>query len=191
MEIMNKYNKILDSWKTVFTKKDLEKILDFKTKMSLDKFLYREKKKGFLNNIFYWIYVLKNYDILELATKIRKKSYISLETVLKTEAIIFQYYNEIFLVSDDNLEKKVWDIKFKFHKIKDSVLLNQLWLEHKKNYIIASKERAICDKIYLSKNYYFDSLEGVNFEKLEEISKIYNNKRVILEVKKLIKNYVK
>jgi len=188
-EIMNKYNKILDSWKTVFTKKDLEKILDFKTKTSLDKFLYREKKNGLLNNIFYWIYALKNYDIFELATKIKKKSYISLETVLKKEAIVFQYYDEIFLVSDDNLEKKVWNIQFKFHKIKDSVLLNQLWLEHRKNYIIASKERAICDKIYLSKNYYFDSLEGVDFEKLEEISKIYNNKRVILEVKKLIKNY--
>jgi hypothetical protein len=82
-------------------------------------------------------------------------------------------------------------LKFKFYKIKDSVLLNQLWLEHKKNYIIANKERAICDRIYLSKNYYFDSLEWVDFEKLEEISKIYNNKRVILEVKKLIKNYAK
>jgi hypothetical protein len=188
---MNNYTKILDSWKTVFTKKDLEKILNFKTKMALDKFLYREKKKWFLKNIFYWIYVLKNYDIFELACKIRKKSYISLETVLKKEWIIFQYYNEIFLISDDNLEKKVGDIKFKFHKIKDSVLLNQLGLIHKKNYIIASKERAICDRIYLSKNYYFDSLEWVNFDALQEISKIYNNKRVILEVNKLIKNYAK
>jgi hypothetical protein len=45
---------------------------------------------------------------------------------LKKEGIIFQYYDEIFLVSDDNLEKKVGDLKFKFYKIKDSVLLNQL-----------------------------------------------------------------
>lgn len=188
---MNNYNKILDTGKTVFTKKDLEKILSFNNKKALDMFLYREKDKWFLKRIFYWIYVLKNYDILELACKIRKKSYISLETVLKNKWVIFQYYDEIFLVGDDNLEKKVWRTKFKFHKIKDTVLLNQCWLEHKKNYTIASVERAICDKVYLSKNYYFDDLSAIDFEKLEEISKIYNNKRVILEINKLIKNYAK
>jgi len=188
---MNKYKKILDSWKTVFTKKDLEKILDFRSKEALDKFLYRSKKDWIIKNIFYGIYVLKNYDIFELACKIKKKSYISLETVLKENWIIFQYYEKIFLVSDNSLEKKVDEKVFVFKKIKDEILLNQLWLIHKKNYTIASVERAICDRIYLSKNYYFDSLEWVDFEKLEEISKIYNNKRVILEVKKLIKKYAK
>lgn len=190
-EVMNNYSKILNTGKTVFTKKDLEKILSFDNKKALDIFLYREKNKGFLERIFYWIYVLKNYDILELASKIRKKSYISLETVLKKQWVIYQYYDEIFLVSDDNLEKQVWKTKFKFHKIKDTVLLNQLWIEYKNNYMIAWIERAICDRIYLSKNYYFDDLSDVNFIKLEEISKIYNNKRVVSEVNKLIKNYAK
>ncbi len=188
-EIMDYYNKLLNSGKTVFTKKDLEKILDFRTKMALDKFLYREKKKWFLVNIYYWIYAFKKYDIFELACKIRKKSYISLETILKKEWVIFQYYSDIFLVSDDSLEKQVWENKFVFSKIKDSVLLNQLGLEHKKTYTIASVERAICDKIYLSKNYYFDDLSDIDFERLKEISKIYKNKRVILEVNKLIKKY--
>ena len=125
---MENYNKILNSGKTIFTKKDLEKILDFKTKMALDKFLYREKNKWFLNNIFYWIYVFKKYDVLELWCKIRKKSYISLETVLKKSWIIFQYYNEIFLISDDTLGKNAWANNFKFNKIKDDILLHQLWL---------------------------------------------------------------
>ena len=186
---MNNYNKLLNSGKTVFTKKDLEKILDFDTKMALDKFLYREKKKDFLNNISYGIYTFKNYNIFELAGKIRKKSYISLETVLKKEWVIFQYYDNIFIVSDDTLEKNIWKHNFKFSKIKDNILLNQLWLEHKKTYTIASVERAICDRIYLSKNYYFDDLSGIDFEKLENISKIYDNKRVILEINKLIKKY--
>jgi len=188
---MNNYNKLLNSGKTVFTKKDLEKILELNSKMALDKFLYREKNKWFLINIYYWIYVFKKYDIFELACKIRKKSYISLETVLKKQWVIFQYYDDIFIISDDTLEKKVWEQKFRFNKIKDNILLNQLWLEHKKNYTIASVERAICDRIYLSKNYYFDDLSDINFEKLEEISKIYNNKRVILEVNKIIKKYAK
>jgi hypothetical protein len=133
---------------------------------------------------------LKNYNIYEFACKIKKKSYISLETVLKKEWIIFQYYETIFLISDDRLEKTIWDIKFSFNKIKDSILLNQLWLEHHWNYTIASVERAICDRIYLSKNYYFDNLSEINFQKLEKISKIYNN-RVIKEVQKIIKIYSK
>lgn len=190
-EIMNKYQKILDSWKSVFTKKDLEKILDLKSKDALDKFLYRSKKTWILKNIFYGIYVLKNYNVLELACKIKKKSYISLETVLKEKGVIFQYYEKLFLISDNSLEKNVDDKTFCYKKIKDEILLNQLWLIHKKNYIIASLERAICDRIYLTKNYYFDNCDQVNFEKLEEISKIYKNNRVILEVKKLKEKYAR
>ena len=188
-EIMNYYNKILDSGKTVFSKKDLEKILNFNTQNALDKFLYREKEKWFLINISRWIYVLKKHNLFELASKVRKKSYISLETVLKKHWVIFQYYDEVFIVSDNTVEKKVWDTVFRFSKVKDSVLLNQLWLEHKWLYTIASIERAICDKIYLSKHYYFDDLSDIDFKKLEEISKIYKNKRLISEVNTLINTY--
>lgn len=189
-EIMDNNTKLLHSNKTVFLKKDINNILDFKTDMALDKFVYRAKKEWFLENPFYWIYTLKKYDIFEFSCKIKKKSYISLETVLKKEWVIFQYYETIFLISNNSLEKKALWKTFKFNKIKDNILLNPLWLINKWNYIIASKERAVCDRIYLSKNYYFDDLSSLDFEKLEEISKIYN-KRVILEVNKIIKKYVK
>lgn len=66
---MNNCNKILNSGKRVFTKKDLEKILDFKTKMALDKFLYREKNKWFLNNIFIEYILWKNMIFLNLHAK--------------------------------------------------------------------------------------------------------------------------
>jgi hypothetical protein len=56
--------------------------------------------------------------------------------------------------------------------------------------MIASLERAICDRIYISPNYYFDNLSDVNWDKLEEIAQIYN-KRVIKEIKLLRKNYAK
>jgi len=120
---MNKYQKILDSWKSVFTKKDLEKILDLKSKDALDKFLYRSKKTWILKNIFYGIYVLKNYNVLELACKIKKKSYISLETVLKEKGVIFQYYEKLFLISDNSLEKNVDDKTFCYKKIKDEMVV--------------------------------------------------------------------
>ncbi|MDQ7008707.1 MAG: hypothetical protein Q9M94_00245 [Candidatus Gracilibacteria bacterium] len=192
---MENNTKILHSDKTVFTKKDILNILDFNTSMALDKYLFRAKKEGFLENPFYGIYTLKKYDIFEFACKLKKKSYISLETILKKEGVIFQYYENIFLISDNTLEKKI-KIEgnkinnFSFNKIKDSILLNPLGLINKGNYTIASAERAVCDRFYLSKNYYFDDLSNLNFEKLEQISQIYN-KRVILEINKIIKKYVK
>ena len=55
-------------------------------------------------------------------------------------------------------------------------------------YMMASRERAICDRLYLSPQYYLDSLDGVDLDKLAELSQIYN-KRVIRTVQQLISTY--
>jgi len=52
-------------------------------------------------------------------------------------------------------------------------------------YRIASIERAICDRIYLTPGYYFDNLRNVNWNVVEKIAKIYDNKRMLLDIKKL------
>lgn len=182
--------KLLKSKKTVFTIDDLKKILDTSNEYTIRNYLYRAKSKWIINNIYYgiWALVDKEVDLFEFSCKLKKWSYVSLETVLKDNEVIFQYYwNKVFLVSDNSIEKQaLWKV-FSFHKIKSDILLNPLWIDHKWVYSIASVERAICDRIYLTPDYYFDDLSSVNFQKLEEISKIYN-KRVILEIKNLIKN---
>jgi hypothetical protein len=153
----------------------------------------RAKEKWLVESIYYgiWKVIWRDVDIFELACKINKNSYISLETVLKKHWVIFQHYwNSIFISSDKSIEKQALNYNFKTFKFKKSILLNPLWVENNWNYSIASVERAICDRIYLISNYYFDNLENIDFVKLEEISKIYN-KRVIKEVYNLIKKYAK
>lgn len=181
--------KLLQTKKTVFSIKDLQKILKANSLQTIRTYTLRAKKKWILENIYYglWKLIWRETDLFELACKIHKNSYISFETVLKKEWVIFQHYWEnIFLASDKSLEKQaVWKV-FKSFKLKTSILLNPIWIKHTWNYSIASKERAICDKLYLNSNYFFDNLENVDFEKLLEISKIYN-KRVELEVIELIK----
>ena len=77
------------------------------------------------------IFALMKYDTLELASILRKKSYISLETVLAHKGVIFQNYsNTITLISDDTLIKKVAEISIEYFAIKDSILLNPLGLEN-------------------------------------------------------------
>lgn len=179
---------LLKSNKTVFNFNDIKILLWIWNDNSIKSFFSRWVKQGILVRIYKWIYWFKNYNLNELATKVKKNSYISFETVLKKDWIIFQdYWNTIFLASDDTIDKKLWDINFKYLKIKNDILLNPLWIINKGTYMIATKERAICDRLYLSKNYYFDNLDWVDKDKLLDIAEIYN-KRVILEVKNLLKN---
>ncbi len=185
---MKNFDVLLHSWKTVFSYVDLTLLLGTSNINTLKSFTQRTVKQNLLEKITNGVYAFKKYDFLELASSMRKKSYISLETVLQKEGVIFQDYSHmVTLVSDNTLEKGVAGKIIKFSKIKDSILLNPLGLEYTGRYFIASKERAICDRVYLSGDYYFDNLSGVDFQKLEEIASIYN-KSTFLHIKKLIKH---
>jgi hypothetical protein len=124
---MKNLQKIYESGKTVFTVKDLQNILDYKNTQSVRNFANRLVKKNIFINPKKGIYCLKNFNIYEFATKIKKFSYISLETVLKSAGIIFQHYeNTIFLVSDRSQQIKCCGYKFLYFKIKKDILLNPL-----------------------------------------------------------------
>jgi len=185
---MKYLDKLLDSWKTVFTYDDISILLGIENKNTIKSFINRLLKTWIVKSNFKWIYTLNKYNIFEFASKLKKDSYISFETVLKQNWIIFQDYSTtIFLASSNTISKQVDNIYFKYNKIKDSILYNPIWIINKWTYLIASSERAICDRLYLSSNYYFDNLSNIDKQKLIEISQIYN-KRVILEVNKLLKN---
>ena len=186
---MKYLKKILESNKTVFSYQDIENLLSLSNRDTIKSFFRRWIKDGIFLNITKWIYTLKKYDTYELATKLKKNSYISFETVLKKEGIIFQDYgNQIFLVSDNTTTKTINGVHYRYMKIKNDILLNPLGIINRWNYMIASKERAICDRLYLSPQYYLDSLDGVDTERLLELSHIYNS-RVVHTVKKLISSY--
>jgi hypothetical protein len=124
----------------------------------------------------------EDYNKNELATKIYTPSYISFETILSKEGIIFQYYHQISVASYLTREIEVDKQIYSYRKIKDSILTNDLGIEHKDNYSIATPERAFLDMIYLNKNYYFDNLSVLNWNKVIEILPIYSNKRMEKEI---------
>ena len=61
--------------------------------------------------------------------------------------------------------------------------------ENKDYYSIASKERAFLDVVYLNKDYHFDNLANLNWDKVFEILPIYHNKRLDKKVKEYFKSY--
>lgn len=126
----------------------------------------------------------KNYNKFEAATKIYTPSYISFETVLAKAGIVFQLYGQIFVASYLTREIFVDNQKYSYRKIKDSVLTNNLGIEQKDNYSIAIPERAFLDVVYSNKNYHFDNLSNIDWNKVYEVLPIYNNKQMEKKVKK-------
>lgn len=140
---------------TVFTAKDIAFLLK-ETKLNTikAKINYYVKTKKLIP-LRKGIYVKdKSYNKLELATKIYTPSYISLETVLYKEGVIFQHYDSIFVVSYLSREITCDNQKYIYKKIKNEILLNPKGIRKEKNYFIATKERALLDALYLYKNYF-------------------------------------
>ena len=179
---------LVQSGKTVFSLDDLQKIWLIEARNYLRLVVGRLVKKGEIIRISRCLYALnKEFDLLELANKVKIPSYVSLETVLQKEGIVFQDYERtIFSISNNSLTKKINDLDFSYFKIKDEILFNPLGIKRSKQANLATVERALCDRIYLSPNYYFDNLRPVNQEEILKISQIYNL-RVQKEVKNLIK----
>lgn len=145
-------------------------------------------KKGELYSIKRGLYAKdKNYDRLELATKIFTPSYVSFETVLAEAGVIFQHYRKIFVATYQTREIECDNQPYSFRKIKDIILTNTTGVENRGNYFAATKERAFLDVIYLNKDYHFDNLAPLDFTKIQKLLPIYNNKRMIRSVKKYLK----
>ncbi|MBD3244450.1 MAG: hypothetical protein GF335_00465 [Candidatus Moranbacteria bacterium] len=174
---------------TVFSFDELAIILKETNKELLKRRINYYVKQGQLIQLRKGIYTKdKNYNKFELALKIYSPSYISFETVLQKKGIVFQFYGQIFVASYLSREINIKEQKYVYRKLKNSILINNKGVNIKKYYSIASLERAFLDTIYLNKNYYFDNLTPLNWEKVYDILKNYNdNKNFKLMVNKYYK----
>ncbi len=183
-------NILLRSNKTVFSTKDIALLWGEQGKANVRVRLSNYVRGGKLIRIHRGIYAKdKNYDRLELAIRIYTPSYVSFETVLTRNGINFQYYGNIFVASYVTREIEAGGQKISFIRMKDYVLSNTIGIEHTNDISIATKERAFLDRIYASKDYHFDHLDILNWEKVFEILPIYRNKRMNKKVAEYFKHY--
>jgi predicted transcriptional regulator of viral defense system len=181
---------ILRSPKTVFTVKDIALLwgepASNKVKVRLNYYvktdqLYRIRRGLYAKD--------KNYDRLELATRIYTPSYVSFETVLARSGVTFQYYERIFVASYQTREIVCDEQTYEFKKIKDTILTNPSGIDHKGEYSIATPERAFLDTIYLNTDYHFDNLAPLNWDRVFELLPMYDNQRMTGKVNKFYKHF--
>ncbi len=174
---------------TVFTLSEISIIFPKIAYASLRDRLYYFAKVGKLKRLRQGVYAKVDYNPFELANKLYKPSYISLETVLGSGNVVFQYYETIFAVSYLTRTVKVNDISIQYRQIKGDILTNTEGIEQKNGYFIATLERAFLDAVYIYKNYHFDNLGVINWGKVEVFKKIYKSKAFEKRVEEYYKDY--
>ena len=183
---------LLRSSKTIFSTKDAALLWNENDNTVVTDRLKKYVKAGKLVRPYRGLYAKdKNYNPKELATSIYTPSYISFETVLREAGIIFQHYDTIFAVAKWPKTMTMDKYAFTFRKLKDVVLFNSTGIASDNNYSAATPERAFLDMIYLFPNYYFDNLKPINWEKCDQMVKIYDNRQLIKRLNKYRKNYQK
>jgi predicted transcriptional regulator of viral defense system len=174
------------SGKKVFTTEDLAVIWQIPQRRKLIesiKYYLREKR---LTSIHKGVYAYgEDYTPLDIAQKLVPLSYISLYTTSQMHGLTFQYYETIYCMSLKSKKYTIKGQKYVYRKLKEPVFYNQTGLVDSGRYFIADKERTITDCLYVFPGFAFDNLQGVDTEKLLKLSRIYNNKRLEREVKKI------
>ncbi len=123
------------------------------------------------------------YDRFEMATRLYTPSYVSFETVLTRTGVNFQYYDRIFVASYLTRDINVDGQHISLVRMRPDILSNVIGIEHRDDVAMATKERAFLDRIYVTKDYHFDNLDVLDWNKVFEILPIYRNKRMEKKVK--------
>ena len=179
---------ILRSDRTIFTLKDIALFWQDEDTSAARVRLNYYVSKGDLHRIRRGIYAKsKSYNTLELATRIFTPSYVSFETVLAKEGLIFQYQTPITVASYLTRTIAIDEQVYAYRKIKNSLLTNSTGIVQIENASIATKERAFLDTLYSNTDYQFDNLRSINWDQVFSLLPLYDNKRMIQKVDELSK----
>jgi len=182
MQNQTNIEKLITSGKSVFTTEDLAVIWNISDHQKLiERIKYYLRKKR-LVHIHRGVYAYGEYTPLDVAQKLVPLSYMSLYTTSQMHGLTFQHYQAIYCMSLNSRTYELKAQKYIYHRVKEEIFYSDQGLVNQGRYIIAGKERTICDLLYVFPGFAFDNLEGVDPELLQKISHIYNNKRLQKEV---------
>jgi len=181
---------LLKSPKTIFSLQDIALLWQTSNTNTTSVRLHYYVEHGDLHRIRRGLYAKsKQYDKLELATRIFTPSYVSFETVLAQEGLIFQYQTHITVVSYLTRMISIDNQVYSYKKIKNTVLMNSLGIENLNETSQAIKERAFLDTLYTNLDFYFDNVRSLDWNKVFSLLPIYDNKRMVKVVENLFKKF--
>jgi predicted transcriptional regulator of viral defense system len=174
---------------TVFALKEVSLLMPELAYNNLKQRMAYMARAGAIRRLAHGVYGKEKYNPLELANKLYTPSYISLETVLRQAGITFQHYDRIFSASYLTRTVSVDGHTFQYHQLNKKILITKRGLTERGAVTIASPERAFLDAVYLYKDYHFDNLGALEWEKVFELVDLYESKALGKRVREYQKIY--
>ena len=175
--------------RTVFRLKDVAMLVSETSFSSLNLKLNYYVRTGRLQNPRKGLYCKPNYNPQELACRIFAPAYISLEYVLQRAGVIFQYDSRFTMLSYLCRDVEIDNQIFSFRKIKNELLVSQQGIEQHGNTVtIATPERAFLDMLHLNGSMYFDNVNPLKKDLIEQVLPIYNSKTLNERAQKIFKD---
>jgi len=172
---MYRIDKLLKQKNELFHTKDLGLIWEITNNNTLYTTIKRYVQKGILIPIhkgFYSTIPLNEVEPFKLAMSyIHEFAYVSCETVLIREGIIFQKTHYLTLVSHVSKKFTLAGNSFLVRKMKSEYLYNDYGIVDVDGTKTASLERAVADMLYFNPNFYFDNKKTVDWKEVKKIQK--------------------
>lgn len=172
---MYKIDVLLKQEQKLFHIDDLALLWRIKNPNTLYTTIKRYVKKGILLRIhrgFYAVVPLEKIDPLKLGIgALHTYAYLSTESILAKEGIIFQSGNYLTLVSSLSKKFTIASQNFFVRKMKADFLYHQAGLVEDKGVKIATLERAAADILYFDPRFHFDNQEAIDWQKVNQIKK--------------------
>ena len=179
---------VFRSGRSVFRLRDIGMLIGATNADNLKAAVNYYVSKGVLRNVRKGIYAKEGYSPAELACRIYAPSYVSLETVLCGAGVVFQYSSAIKMVSYLSRTITVDGSEMVYQKLKDPVLVNNKGIEQNNYANTAIPERAFLDRLYLSKDYYFDNITPLQTEVVEALLPVYKCKALEKRARRVLRN---
>ncbi len=166
-----KQKMLLQSEKRIFRTSDLALLWDISNRNSLLKTIERYIERGILFRIYKGLYStlpLENLQDYEIGCAIGGPfSYISAETILVQEGIIFQDVKKITLFGKKQKRVEINNKIYLCRYLNDKYLLNRAGIVDEKGYAYATLERALLDIRYINPQFFVDNELSIDQKKVD------------------------
>ena len=184
----------------IFSKRDMELLDSNATKQKISYWI----KKGYLQSIKKWYYLLNNIVIDEgilfaIANKVYSPSYISLETALSYYGLIPEIVYNISSVTPKKTYRFEFEgTKFVYRTISPKLFFGYKLIKYENiRFLIAEMEKVLLDYLYLNPSIKTkedikglrlnkEVLKKININKLQKYAQIFDRKLLYSQLKHLV-----
>lgn len=164
----------------IFHIDDLARIWGVNNRNTLSTSLKRYVKSGLIHRLYRGLYSIKSLTELDPfllgAQAINDYCYLSSETILVKNGIIFQQVGYFTFIGKKTKRFKIGSYKYYCRQLKDEFLYNDIGIDKTGKFNLATLERAIADILYFNPKYHFDNPGAINWEEVNRIQAAVYNK---------------